>query len=155
MKLSDEREELPATLTVARYVDPLVETHGYSVLHSDYPEMFWLPIVGPKAFLLARACARLTAAGPVDIATRHLAASIGLGRKGLLGKGSPITATVHRLRAFDLAAYSSGYLRVRTHLAPLTSWQVTRLPEYLQAIHESDATHDDQSGPQPPVRPRR
>ena len=130
--------ELDGELTVIRYPDEYTEAHGYSPDH-PYPEIAWLPLIGPSTLLLWKRLARAVIhAGdnPVTFPTGELLAGVGLGTG--LTRNAPGARTIARMVAFDLAHQAGRHgqlLAVRTALYPLPRHRLDRLPQPARDYH--------------------
>lgn len=129
--------DLPDAITVTKLSDPMIESLGYP-MGSDYCETFWLSTLGPTTLWLARALARAVEHGPVSVPLVPLAQQVGI--SPTLGKNGPLARSVTRLRVFDVARWSPSELAIRTHLPPLNSRQVKRLPAHLAALVKAEVS---------------
>lgn len=114
---------------VKPWVDPVLDDGGYHPL-GVYAETFWLPVIGPSAYLLAR---RLFFC-PGTWGKGVLASAVGIGhrREG----GGPLERSLARLEGFGLAAERDGNLYVRQRWSRVTARMLAKLPEFLQAAEE-------------------
>jgi hypothetical protein len=114
-----------STMTVAAWVDPVVEAHGFGPA-SRYIEACWLPILGPTSTWLYRRLAMgLLVEVEFEVDLVDLAVSLGLGEG--MGKQSPIARAIERLIRFGAAEAHGQRLLVRRALAALTTAQLSRL----------------------------
>jgi hypothetical protein len=125
----------PELVVVSRWVDPVVDRVGFSVV-DPYVELVWLPVIGPSATWMLR---RLDAWLPevdsvIEIDTSELGQMLGLGSS--TGTGSSVQRTMRRLVRFGLADWQ-GSLRVRGAVPPLPSRQLLRLPIWVQEAHSA------------------
>lgn len=124
------------TILVRPWVDPVVDEHPLSmpVLSLD-AELYWLPAIGPTAYLCARRLVGMTGralvAEPAEVELDRLAASLGVGTRGVEGHNAPIVRTIKRLCRFGFAVLDAQGLAVRCVWPPLTERQIDRLPESL------------------------
>ena len=121
-------------LAVQRWDDPVLDYLGHDP-RSPYVERFWLAVLGPSClFLLRRLAAELERSpdGFVLVA-QHWAPELGLGMRG--GKHGPFWRSIERACRFNTARRTGDRLVVRRRLPPLSSRQVSRLPEHLQDAH--------------------
>lgn len=127
-------EEIPDTVRVCAWSDPVVERCGFPV-NSVYVESAWLPILGPSATLALRRLGLLATAAPegVEVNLGQLAGDLGIG-KGT-GRNSVIVRTVRRLCSFGMAQWRGGELAVRTAVAPLPTRYADRLSPSAGAVH--------------------
>ena len=128
--------DLPATITVTIWHDPVVDPIGYPAA-SGYVEAFWLPIIGPSATWALRRLTGMATACPdgARLPLTELALSLGLGAG--TGRNAPIVRTISRLVTFGLARLNpDGTLAVRARVAPLTNRHLLRLPPTLRAAHD-------------------
>lgn len=130
------------TLTVHRWVDPMVETHPRAMpARSDAAEFYWLPLIGPTSLLCARRLVSwLEQDAPIVVGLDVLAQMLGVTNAG---KHSVLPRTLNRLCGFGLARWRvlDAELDVRTVWAPLTERQVARLPELLVAMYRRLDVH--------------
>ena len=125
------------TIRVIPLPDPVVDTLGHDP-RAPYPERFWLPTLGPTAFLLIRYIAHRFDRAP-DGFTLDLAETsrcLGLGERH--GRNSPLARSLGRIVQFDLAAQEDGEsLAVRRHIPPINRRHVRRLPPSAQEEHDA------------------
>lgn len=93
---------MPDTLTVRRYPpDRVLDAHGVDPL-GEYPERFWLPLIGPTTLLLGRALYRATRDhDTVEVDMGELAQRLGTSHRQ--GPHSPLNRSCARLILFGLA----------------------------------------------------
>lgn len=121
----------------------MVERVGFDAC-GDYPELFWLPIIGPTSTWLLRRLAVMAVLHPLGctLDVRATAQSLGLGTD--IGPRSSFARSLERLGIFGLVRSSQFRYEVRSVVPPLTIKQLTRLPEHLQKAHalwsEEDAS---------------
>lgn len=130
-----------ASLLVRPWTDPIVDEFGFD-LRSHYVERYWLGILGPSTTFFLRLIANGFDAEPEGF-TLHLAdaaRSLGLGPRA--GRQSPFLRALDRCCQFGLARRHLDQLDVRRRVPPLTRVHLNRLPDSLQAEHQSwlDAT---------------
>jgi hypothetical protein len=131
----------PDTVQVRPWPDPVIDAVGHDP-RSPYVERFWLGVLGPSTTWLLRRVASGLEASPdgFDLSLEDTARSLGLGAPG---KHSPFLRTLARCCQFELAqAQGEGVLAFRRRLPPLNRRQLVRLPESVQAEHESWQVHD-------------
>jgi hypothetical protein len=123
-------------LHIEPWADPVIDEIGHDP-RSAYVELFWLPVLGPSTtWLLRRFASHLDdAPGGVELSTDDLARRLGIGERH--GPNAPFARTVKRCLDFQMAEWRGPTLAVRTHLPPLARRHLRRLPESLQAEHES------------------
>ena len=125
------------TIRVLPLPDPVIDTLGHDP-RSPYPERFWLPTLGPTAFLLVRYIAHRFDRAP-DGFTLDLAETsrcLGLGERH--GRNSPLARSLGRIVQFDLAAQEDGEtLAVRRYVPPINRRHVRRLPPSAQEEHDA------------------
>lgn len=167
MNTNSERSARPMlkpTIQFVPWVDDTIDLLGHDLLDRDTPkgqppyvETFWLPHIGPTTLLLLRrAMIHLDVAGDAPMPSELLATSLGLG--GGITRSSRIADTIARAERFGFAhlSFQGDSLRVRTHLPPLPSGRLARLPEPLQALHHQlfpDASSTTETH-RPMARPR-
>ncbi len=128
--------DLPPTITLVAWDDPLVEAHGFGP-HSAYTETVWLSVLGPTASWLYRKVAVLLELGldGIEIDLADLALGLGLGAG--TGRKSMISKALSRLVGFDVARWRpDGAFAVRRALAPITEHRAARLPASVRRFHE-------------------
>lgn len=128
---------MSGTIRVLPLTDPVVDTLGHDP-RAPYPERFWLPTLGPTAFLLIRYMARRFDSAPegftLDLA--ETSRSLGLGERH--GRNSPMARSLGRIVQFDLAAqYDDETLAVRRSIPPINRRHVRRLPPSAQEEHDA------------------
>lgn len=124
-----------ARLLVRSWHDPVLDNLGHDP-RSPYVEQFWLAVLGPSCLLFVRRLAARLEREPdgFELDPLQWARELGLGMKG--GKHGPFWRAVDRSCRFQLAQRNGELLVVRRRMAPLTTRQVKRLPENLQAAHQ-------------------
>lgn len=132
-----------STLLIRPWLDPVVDAVGHDP-RSTYVERFWLGVVGPSAVWLLRLLANELDANPdgFELPLDETARSLGLSFRG--GRRSAFFKTVERCCRFQLTRLDDrGILHARRRLAPVTQWQLARLPDCLQLAHQAwiDAEH--------------
>jgi len=125
------------TIRVLPLPDPVVDTLGHDP-RAPYPERFWLPTLGPTAFLLIRYIAHRFDKAPngftLDLA--ETSRCLGLGERS--GRNSPMARSLGRIIQFDLAAQDDGgALAVRRSVPPINRRHVRRLPPSAQEEHDA------------------
>lgn len=123
-------------LLVRSWHDPVLDNLGHDP-RSPYVEQFWLAVLGPSClFLVRRLAARLERSPDgFELDPLEWARELGLGMKG--GKHGPFWRAVDRACRFQLAQRNGELFVVRRRMAPLTSRQIKRLPDNLQAAHQT------------------
>ena len=126
------------TITIRPLIDPVVDTLGHDP-RAPYPEIYWLPTLGPTALALLRLLAYRFDRAPDGflLPLAETSRCLGLGERA--GANSPIARSLGRLVQFDLAtpAGADGGLAVRRSVPPINRRHVRRLPVSLQADHEA------------------
>lgn len=125
--------KLPKTLSVRSFID---DGDGQHDIRGGYVESFWLPTVGPSAFVTARRLAlRLQRRPEIAVNVDELGAELGL--TGSSRRGGGVTRIEHallRLERFDLASWDGRSLyRLRLRWPTLSEQQAARLPEALRS----------------------
>lgn len=122
--------------------DELVETLGYPP-DDPYVERYWLPIIGPTAYVMLRRLVAGLADEPegYDLDVSLMAECLGLGRG--VGEHSPVVRTLRRLGEgrFEFVKPGPGsvpVLYVRLAVPPLARRQILRLPPALAAELRTD-----------------
>jgi hypothetical protein len=122
-------------LTVVLWLDPQVDTTGFDAL-GEYPEMFWLPIIGPTATLALRRLGRWTDESPngFRVTRENLAATLGLGRA--TSRNSSLIRTLTRLVDFGFARRDGDHLAVRRVVPVVPTRLAERFPVGLAHRHD-------------------
>ena len=125
--------EPDATITVVAWHDKVVEAHADSHATSSIETlMWWTPILGPTATLMAHRFAGYVARGAeVQFSYGDLARTLGMG-----SSTSRARAALDRLVRFRIVAMVGDVVHVRTMLPPLTRRQLAQLPPYLAELYE-------------------
>ncbi len=123
-----------ATIVVLPWHDPIVEPLGFDA-HSDYVELFWLPILGPTASWALRRLAAGFEAYPegYELDLEETAAALGLSLAQ--GPQSQFHKALQRCVLFGLMRNLQAGIAVRRIVPPLTVRQTRRLPLHLQHAH--------------------
>ncbi len=101
----------PATIHVTGWLATSADPDAIAVDSDDFL-VWWLPVLGPTATILAHRLARYASIyGPVDWATDELTRTI-----GLVDRADRLHAAVVRLERFLLAAASPDHTFVRVRL---------------------------------------
>ncbi len=116
---------LPDPFEAKPWNDPVLDDHGFHPL-GVYAETFWLPVIGPSAYLLAR---RLFLC-PGEWGKGVLASAVGIGHR--VEGGGPLERSLARLEGFGLAAERDGCLYVRQRWSRVTARMLSKLPQFLQ-----------------------
>jgi hypothetical protein len=125
------------TIRILPLPDPIIDTLGHDP-RAPYPERFWLPTLGPTAFLLLRHMAHR-----FDVSSEGFTLDLGetsrcLGLGERLGRNSPLARSLARLIQFDLAVqHDDDTLAVRRVIPPINRRHVRRLPPSAQGEHDA------------------
>lgn len=92
---------------------------------SEYVERYWLPILGPSSFVVARHVADRCAAGPIVVEPIALGARFGI-------QLDTISNALARLIHFDMARIQGGAWQMRRQWPPLSQRYIDRLPRKLR-----------------------
>ena len=127
------------TIRIRPRPDPVIDTLGHDP-RAPYPEIYWLPTLGPTALALLRLIAYRFDRAPDGflLPLAETSRCLGLGERD--GPNSPIARSLGRLVQFDLAepeGGGDGGLAVRRHVPPINRRHVRRLPVSLQAEHDA------------------
>ncbi len=147
---------IPAQLDVVAWPDSVIDVLGFPP-HDPYSEFLATPRLGPSAVLAWRRLAGTLIHRPdgytVDVV--DLAQALGLGAG--TGNSAPITRTLRRLVAFDLAYFvDEGTYAVRRRIPPASTSQLRRLSPELRRLHTALlARHDAERLAAQPDRLRR
>jgi hypothetical protein len=109
---------------------------------SRYVERYWLGLLGPTATWLVRRLADGLDDSPdgFELDLLDTALELGLGARG--GKHAPFMRTIERCCRFGATDLSDGVtLRARRKLPPLTRGQLAKLPQRMQADHDTWLEH--------------
>lgn len=125
------------TIRVLPLPDPVIDTLGHDP-RAPYPERFWLPTLGPTAFLLIRHMAHRFDGNPGGFTLDLVETSRCLGLGERHGRNSPMARSLGRIVQFDLAAqHDDETLSVRRHIPPINRRHVRRLPPSVQEEHDA------------------
>lgn len=126
---------LPEKFVAFRWADPVAERFGFPV-SSQYTEAVLLPFLGPATTFCLRRMGAWAAAFPngIEVDTRHLARSLGLGDS--LSRNASMSKTLARLCRFDMACWVEGGLAVRTMVPPVCERDLHRLSPDLVRFHQ-------------------
>lgn len=125
------------TIRILPLRDPIIDTLGHDP-RAPYPERFWLPTLGPTAFLLIRYVAHRFDGAPegFTLDLGETSRCLGLGERH--GRNSPLARSLGRMIQFDLAAQHDGAtLAVRRTVPPINRRHVRRLPPSAQGEHDA------------------
>lgn len=124
------------TLHIRPWPDPVIDEVGVDP-RSTYVERFWLGVLGPSTTWLLRRMAAGLEASPAgfDLPLADTARALGLGGGG---RHSPFVRALGRCCQFELARPDGdGTLAVRRKVPPLNRRHLVRLPEAVQAEHDT------------------
>lgn len=121
------------TISVIAWRDHIVESHPEShSTSSNETLVWWSPILGPTATLMAHRFAGYVAHGDqVKFTLGDLARTFGMGQS--MGR---VRASFQRLERFGIITVLDQTVFVRTALPPLTRRQLEQLPPYLVELYE-------------------
>lgn len=144
---TDDDADLASTIHVRPWVDAVIDDGGHDP-RSRYVERFWLGVLGPTATWLLRRLAGEFERSPdgYDIDLSDTACAMGLSYT--VGRSSPFAKALQRCVMFGLAHETSDGLAVRRRVPPIAHRHLRRMPESLQAEHETwhqSVTLDDLS----------
>lgn len=117
--------ELPDPFEAVPWRDPVLDGVGLDAL-GPYAEAYWLPIIGPSPYLLARRLIIQPGAWGKGL----LATSVGVGHK--TNGTSVLERSLARLEGFGLVAVRNEKLYVRLRWSRVTNRMLAKLPPYLQ-----------------------
>lgn len=132
-----DQTQFPMTLKLQRHERDPIQTRWWLV-ESEYVESYWLPRLGPSAYVLLRRLDRLVPRDSwqsVAVASLYLAQCVGLG--GKLGPNASLARTIERLERFDAVKRRDELLLVRTELPTLPPREVCNLPSTLRRLHRT------------------
>lgn len=120
------------SVTIKAWRDELTENHPDSIpTHAEDMLIYWTPILGPTATLMAYRFAGLVLDGSTHTFRRsELGKTFGLGSQS--GK---LDAGLARLERFGAAQVSASEVAVRLAMLPMPIRQIDRLPRYLQVSY--------------------
>ena len=123
--------EVPATLAVLPWADPVIDPIGHDP-RSRYVELFWLGVLGPTATLLLRRFADGLESYPdgFELDVPDLARSLGIKLQGQ--RRAAFANALQRTVLFGMAQHHSHGLLVRRRMPPLSHRQVAQLPADLR-----------------------
>ena len=126
--------EPDTTLTILAWRDDLVERHPESHPTASIDTLvWWTPILGPTATLVAHRFAGYVARGhQVEFRLDDLARTFGMGESL-----TRVRAVLLRLERFRVISVNDCTVFVRIALPPLTRHQLDQLPEYLVDLYNA------------------
>lgn len=126
--------EPSTTITVLAWRDQLVESHPESHPTASIETLvWWTPILGPTATLIAHRFAGYAAQGTeVEFSFADLSRTFGMG-----SSLTRVRAALLRLERFRVISVNDGTVFVRIALPPLTRHQLDQLPPYLRELYEA------------------
>jgi hypothetical protein len=137
------------TITVVAWRDNVVETHPEShPTSSSETLVWWTPILGPTATLMAHRFAGYVGRGnDRQFTFGDLARTLGMGNST-----SRVRASLERLERFGIISVAGETVSVRVALPPLTRRHIEQLPGYLAELYEQrrESLHS-QPNPRPPL----
>jgi hypothetical protein len=121
-------------LTIVAWRDELVEKHPDSIAtHSDEMLVWWTPILGPSATLMAHHLALLTRNGGTHtFAQPELAQTFGLGVTS-----GRLHAVLERLHRFGVTHVEDHTIAVRLAMPPMSVRFQRQLPGYLALAYQN------------------
>ena len=123
----DGTDTATPSIVVTAWPDDLVESlPGAVATASDEALVWWTPVLGPTAMLMAHRFATYAADGPSVWTAEELCATFGMGNAR-----SRLNHTLARLERFGVVRRKGSVVAVRVTLAPLTMHQRRCLPAYL------------------------
>lgn len=122
----------PRSLTVVAWLDARNDaTPGAHLTASDDALVWYTPILGPTAMLMAHRFAAHAVHGPTSWTYASLAQAFGMGHAA-----GRVPRILERLERFDIICRPDPHtIAVRLLLAPLTAHQRERLPAELAATY--------------------
>jgi hypothetical protein len=123
-----------STLVVRPWHDPYVDVQGFDA-RSRYPELFWLPIVGPSALWLLRRLVDGFDDFPDGYELDLAEAAAALGLSTVKNRKSPFGRALQRIVLFDLGRPLPDGIAARVVVPPLPRHLRQRLPQHLAALH--------------------
>lgn len=132
----DDGTCLASTIHVRPWIDAVIDDGGHDP-RSRYVERFWLGVLGPTATWLLRRLAAEFDQSPhgYDIDLTDTASAMGLSYT--VGRPSPFAKALQRCVMFGLAHQTSEGMAVRRRVPPIAHRHLRRMPESLQAEHET------------------
>lgn len=136
--MTTKRPPIGDTLTV-EYLGVL---GPHRVLDSAYVETFWLPVIGPGSFVLARRLCRVLTMRDyrtVVLDVRQLAQEVGMPGGPNGGQPNSLIRCLYRLCSFGVAEYDGDRYWIAQLWPTLTENQSRRLPEPLRSLAQPPA----------------
>ena len=126
--------EPDTTIAVLAWRDQLVESHPESHPTASIETLvWWTPILGPTATLIAHRFAGYAAQGnEASFSLADLSRTFGMG-----SSLTRVRAALLRLERFRVISVNDGTVFVRIALPPLTRRQLDQLPPYLLELYEA------------------
>jgi hypothetical protein len=126
----------PPLADIRPWVDPIVDANGHDP-RSAYVEQFWLGVIGPTATWLMRRLVAGFDEHPDGYRLDLERTAVSMGLSYAKGSQSPFGKAVHRCVMFGLAQPTADGLAVRRRLPQVAQRHLRRLPDEVQARHES------------------
>jgi hypothetical protein len=129
--------EPPETLVIRALPHPNPKSpEGRVQLDDAYVEQAWAGVIGPSALLVLRRLPVLwREREPAVVDLRQLGQCLGLGPS--VARSERTWRTIERLVGFGMAHWLPGdELGVRIEVAPLSSRQFARVPEWTRQVHD-------------------
>jgi hypothetical protein len=126
-------QQAEVTLTFEVWPDPLVESDPRSHrTAASETLLWWTPVLGPTATLMAHRFATVLAHQPrLQITSDDLARTFGMGNSN-----GRVRTTIARLERFDVATTHANSIYLRTSLGPLSNRHLDQLPAYLRDLYQ-------------------
>jgi hypothetical protein len=125
-----------STVVVVPWDDPVVDAVGFEV-RSAYVELFWLNVLGPTSTWLLRRLVQGLERHPLGYELDLWETARSLGLAYTPGTASPFVRALQRCVLFGVAQPLPGALAVRRRVPPVTTRQLSRMPDGLRAAHQT------------------
>lgn len=112
--------------------DPIVDRLGIGA-RSEYTETYWLPIIGPSAFVVLRRLTAMLDCSPLQLVVNVTELGEWMGLSGKLD--GQLVRAIDRLARFGFATRVGDLLLVRRNVPLLSARLVARLPLPLREAH--------------------
>jgi hypothetical protein len=127
------RPDDTTTFVIEAWPDPAVDADPNShPTASSETLLWWTPVLGPTAALMAHRFATVLAHQPrLRISSDDLARTFGMGNAN-----GRVRATIARLERFGIVTTHAESIYLRTTLPPLSSRHLEQLPAYLRELYQ-------------------
>ena len=127
--------------------DPIIDTLGYDS-NDDYCKNFWLPILGPTAFLLLKHLIEKLEVNPEGYPMDTGRTSQNIGLRFRIGKHPPVRKSLERYCVLGLGKHNGGAsFVIRRSLPPLSNRHVGMLPDFITTKYSQWLSDSDDVTP--------